>query len=78
MEGDRAAQPPKTMDYDLSGPAQVKLPMRNTKFGTVHYDWHWFWDYSNGDLGNKESINGQGPVLAGRVAQRRSARRRFG
>src|SRR5207249_3242315 len=21
--------------------------------GTVHYDWHWFWDYGNGDLGNQ-------------------------
>jgi predicted dehydrogenase len=47
-------QPPKTMDYDLwCGPAPNKPPMRNTKFGTVHYDWHWIWDYGNGDLGNQ-------------------------
>jgi hypothetical protein len=19
----------------------------------VHYDWHWFWDYGNGDIGNQ-------------------------
>src|SRR5262249_38655259 len=21
--------------------------------GPVHYDWHWIWDYGNGDLGNQ-------------------------
>ncbi len=21
--------------------------------GPIHYDWHWFWDYGNGDLGNQ-------------------------
>jgi hypothetical protein len=42
------------MDYDLwCGPAPYKPPHRNTKAGTVHYDWHWFWDYGNGDLGNQ-------------------------
>jgi hypothetical protein len=47
-------QPPKTMDYNLwLGPAPYKLPHRNTKNGTVHYDWHWIWDYGNGDLGNQ-------------------------
>jgi predicted dehydrogenase len=47
-------QPPKTMDYDLwCGPASNKPPMRNTKNGTVHYDWHWTWEYGNGDLGNQ-------------------------
>src|SRR5262249_8581601 len=52
---DGPQQPPKTMDYDLwCGPAPYKLPHRNTpKFGTVHYDWHWMWDYGNGDLGNQ-------------------------
>src|SRR4030095_11815623 len=45
---------PDTIDYDLwSGPAPLVPPRRNTaKFGTVHYDWHWFWDYGAGDLGN--------------------------
>jgi predicted dehydrogenase len=47
-------QPPKTMNYDLwCGPAPLKPPMRNTRNGTVHYDWHWIWDYGNGDLGNQ-------------------------
>src|SRR5438445_67555 len=42
------------MDYDLwCGPAPLKMPHRNTSFGTVHYDWHWTWDYGNGDLGNQ-------------------------
>jgi predicted dehydrogenase len=48
-------EPPKTMDYDLwCGPAPNKPPMRNhPRNGTVHYDWHWIWDYGNGDLGNQ-------------------------
>jgi hypothetical protein len=42
------------MDYDLwCGPAPNNPPMRNGKFGPVHYDWHWIWDYGNGDLGNQ-------------------------
>jgi hypothetical protein len=43
------------MDYDLwCGPAPNNPPMRNSKaHGTVHYDWHWIWDYGNGDLGNQ-------------------------
>ena len=45
---------PKTMDYDLwCGPAQVLPPRRNTKNGSVHYDWHWIWEYGNGDFGNQ-------------------------
>jgi hypothetical protein len=27
--------------------------MRNTGNGVVHYDWHWFWNYGNGDYGNQ-------------------------
>jgi predicted dehydrogenase len=51
---DGPQQPPATMDYDLwTGPAPYKLPHRNTSNGTVHYDWHWVWDYGNGDLGNQ-------------------------
>jgi predicted dehydrogenase len=47
--------PPKGMDYNLwCGPAPVNQPTRNTKeHGTVHYEWHWFWDYGNGDIGNQ-------------------------
>ncbi len=48
-------QPPATMDYDLwCGPAANKPPHRNSKqHGPVHYDWHWTWEYGNGDLGNQ-------------------------
>src|SRR5204862_2846081 len=35
------------------GPAPFKPPHRKTEHGTGHYDWHWFWDYGNGDLGNQ-------------------------
>ena len=46
---------PDAVDYDLwSGPAPLVPPRRNSsKFGTIHYDWHWFWNYGNGDLGNQ-------------------------
>lgn len=41
---------PPSVDYNLwSGPAQLK-PLTRPKF---HYDWHWQWDYGNGDLGNQ-------------------------
>jgi predicted dehydrogenase len=48
-------EPPPKMDYDLwCGPAPNKPPMRNSeRNGTVHYEWHWIWDYGNGDLGNQ-------------------------
>lgn len=43
-------QPPKHLDWNLwQGPAQEK-PF-STRY--VHYDWHWFWDYGNGDIGNQ-------------------------
>src|SRR4030095_8698595 len=48
---------PDNVDYDLwIGPAPKVPPRRNSKnpeYGTIHYDWHWFWDYGNGDLGNQ-------------------------
>jgi len=41
---------PAGLDYDLwSGPAPMS-PIRRKRF---HYDWHWFWDYGCGDLGNQ-------------------------
>ena len=41
---------PAGVDYDLwLGPAPMK-PIQRKRF---HYDWHWFWDYGNGDLGNQ-------------------------
>lgn len=44
--------PPSTVDYDSwLGPAPVKPVMREG----FHYDWHWQWDYGNGDLGNQGS-----------------------
>lgn len=48
-------EPPRTMDYNLwCGPAANTPPRRNSRnFGTVHYDWHWIWEYGNGDLGNQ-------------------------
>ncbi|MEO6811929.1 MAG: Gfo/Idh/MocA family oxidoreductase [Isosphaeraceae bacterium] len=40
---------PETVDYDLwLGPA-AKLPLTRRSF---HYDWHWFWNTGNGELGN--------------------------
>jgi predicted dehydrogenase len=38
------------VDYDLwLGPA----PKRDFTKNRFHYNWHWFWDYGNGDLGNQ-------------------------
>ncbi len=46
---------PETINYDLwCGPAPLEAPRRNSKKnGPVHYEWHWFWEYGNGDLGNQ-------------------------
>jgi predicted dehydrogenase len=41
---------PASVDYDLwCGPAPM-TPSRRSKF---HYDWHWFWNYGAGDIGNQ-------------------------
>lgn len=41
---------PAGVDYDVwLGPAPQKPIMRKQ----FHYDWHWQWDYGNGDLGNQ-------------------------
>jgi predicted dehydrogenase len=41
---------PASVDYNLwLGPAPQK-PLSRRRF---HYDWHWQWDYGNGDLGNQ-------------------------
>jgi predicted dehydrogenase len=41
---------PKGVNYDLwLGPA----PARDFAANRFHYNWHWFWDYGNGDLGNQ-------------------------
>ncbi|MBI5692211.1 MAG: Gfo/Idh/MocA family oxidoreductase [Verrucomicrobia bacterium] len=46
---------PAAIDYDLwTGPADLTPPRRNSpKNGTVHYDWHWFWNYGGGDICNQ-------------------------
>lgn len=41
---------PEGLNWDLwQGPAQVRDFSKNY----VHYNWHWFWDYGNGDVGNQ-------------------------
>lgn len=41
---------PKGVDYNLwAGPAPMEIPLTRPHF---HYDWHWIWNYGNGELGN--------------------------
>ncbi len=43
-------QPPKTLDYDLwVGPGKFRPYSKNH----VHYNWHWTWDFGNGEIGNQ-------------------------
>jgi len=43
-----------SINYDLwTGPADLTPPRRNGPKGTVHYDWHWFWNYGGGDITNQ-------------------------
>lgn len=45
----RDGMPPVGVDYDLwLGPA----PLRPFNANRFHYNWHWFWDYGTGELGN--------------------------
>jgi predicted dehydrogenase len=45
----RDGMPPDGVDYDLwLGPA----PLRPFNANRFHYNWHWFWDYGTGELGN--------------------------
>ncbi|MCH7728741.1 MAG: Gfo/Idh/MocA family oxidoreductase [Planctomycetes bacterium] len=42
--------PPKHLDFNVwLGPARLQPFHRNL----VHYNWHWFWDMGNGDVGNQ-------------------------
>jgi predicted dehydrogenase len=42
--------PPTGLDYDLwTGPADLR-PFNPNR---LHYNWHWFWNTGNGDLGNQ-------------------------
>ena len=43
-------KPPSELDFDVwTGPAQKEAFHDNL----VHYNWHWFWNYGNGDIGNQ-------------------------
>lgn len=45
-----AAAPPAELDFDIwLGPA----PQQPYHANLVHYNWHWFWDFGNGDIGNQ-------------------------
>ena len=42
--------PPASLDFNLwLGPA----PEQPYHGNLVHYNWHWFWDIGNGDIGNQ-------------------------
>jgi hypothetical protein len=42
---------PSTCDYNLwCGPAPQQRPLNRLR---LHYDWHWNYDYGNGDIGNQ-------------------------
>ena len=44
------AEPPQNLDFDIwLGPA----PKQSYNANFVHYNWHWFWDFGNGDIGNQ-------------------------
>jgi predicted dehydrogenase len=43
-------EPPAGVDFDIwLGPA----PKQPYHENLVHYNWHWFWDFGNGDIGNQ-------------------------
>jgi predicted dehydrogenase len=45
-----AQEPPKELDYKLwLGPASELAYNENY----VHYNWHWFWEFGNGEIGNQ-------------------------
>ena len=44
------SEPPKELNFDLwLGPA----PQQPYHQNLVHYNWHWFWDFGNGEIGNQ-------------------------
>ncbi len=49
--GNKGVEPvPANLDYNLwTGPAQMEPFSRRI----VHYNWHWTWNYGNGDVGNQ-------------------------
>ena len=43
-------EPPERLDFNLwLGPA----PKQPYHGNIVHYNWHWFWDFGNGEIGNQ-------------------------
>jgi predicted dehydrogenase len=43
-------EPPKELDFNLwLGPARQQPYHENL----VHYNWHWFWDFGGGEIGNQ-------------------------
>jgi predicted dehydrogenase len=45
----KQAEPPAHLDFDLwTGPA----PARPFQSNLLHYNWHWFFDFGTGDMGN--------------------------
>lgn len=43
-------KPPKNIDYDLwVGPGKYRPYSKRH----VHYNWHWTWDFGNGEIGNQ-------------------------
>lgn len=44
------SKPPENLDFNVwLGPARQQPYHKNL----VHYNWHWFWDFGNGDIGNQ-------------------------
>lgn len=46
---DKPTPPPSTVDYDLWCGPIAKGPINRRQ---LHYEWHWFWDTGNGEMGN--------------------------
>jgi predicted dehydrogenase len=43
-------EPPENLDFNIwLGPAKEQPYHENI----VHYNWHWFWDFGNGEIGNQ-------------------------
>ena len=50
IEFAKPSSPPAGLDFNIwLGPA----PQQSYHSNLVHYNWHWFWDTGNGDIGNQ-------------------------